>query len=740
MAFEVQGSAARESSLIHATLNRPRNHPEGMALSDVSAWVSSITPNCPSQHPLPKCISETISPLQVPPEITRHKSAAFDEALGVQIEVDESDVLDELEGLRIGFDYLEQGSIISEALGTGYMGSDISEDQGSQYDERIEVGGAIGADERACTAMEIMWPSVDPETTPIRELRESPSILLNSFDRLRETTSAFIVYLQDLSPSKSGSVECPFCHWDFKRELDVYDIRYHFQICPQKDLDWRIPYQFLSKDTMGINEEETQARKIIASLLGCCSGIRAYRERLRAAAQAKLPSADGFLKQIRSFCDGQLTCIGPKCKVAQFFDASWDGLRSHYEARHADHILQNEDIRDILDIEHHFDRHGESIKQLFAKARARRDQWGSMDHHAREMEEERCRRSLECEHSAFCRLSMMPQMRVLKDVDKVFRARYQQFRRLIAKSPVRELTLFTDELRDKCPKPKTLRRLGMQVFQQVVQGGSPNTLLEVFAFISLSQAMTVVMCRRGIQVDLNPGTIDYHAWRGCIQDETEKHLYDQLLLAWFHPRWQEELHSGGTNQTPSSVQEAMKKLVLQLMQAKQTNAAFKFSAFLKLDPFIKKQAHRGSADMLWDDDCAPSDPPADNHSNKVGEDDPGGNGIEALISTAIFIGTWLFMIYISVLGVGLLYLRNPEQRFRLITEDGEEHVASARNVLLAAEKMKDRVLNRLRQHSSITVLDGIVKDVEEALDHGYVWSVSDLHVCLEQAVQPLTDF
>lgn len=289
---------------------------------------------------------------------------------------------------------------------------------------------------------------------------------------------------------------------------------------------------------MGGDEEETEARRIIAELQRYCLDIR---ERFRVA-QAKLPSADGFLKQIRTFCNGQLTCIGSGCNVAQFFDASWDGLSSHYKASHAKHILQNKDIRDVVDINHHLGRCGESVEQLFAEARDRRDQWRSMDHHARKMEEKRCRRSLNYEHSAFRRLSMMPQVMVLKHVDKVFRSRYQRFRRLIAKSPLRELTLFTKELRDKCPKPKTLRRLGLRVFQQVVQGGSPNTLLEVFAFISLSQAMAAVMCHRGIQVDLNPGTIDYHAWRACIEDATEQHIYDQILLAWFHPCWREELH------------------------------------------------------------------------------------------------------------------------------------------------------------------------------------------------------
>jgi hypothetical protein len=88
----------------------------------------------------------------------------------------------------------------------------------------------------------------------------------------------------------------------------------------------------------------------------------------------------------------------------------------------------------------------------------------------------------------------------------------------------------------------------------------------------------------------------------------------------------------------------MKKLVLQLMQAKQTNGAFKFSAFLRPDPFPQKQAHQESTCTLLDDNCEPSGSPADTHPNKEENDDPGGSGTEALIDTAIFAGVWLFMI------------------------------------------------------------------------------------------------
>lgn len=88
----------------------------------------------------------------------------------------------------------------------------------------------------------------------------------------------------------------------------------------------------------------------------------------------------------------------------------------------------------------------------------------------------------------------------------------------------------------------------------------------------------------------------------------------------------------------------MKRLVIQLMQAKQTNGAFKFSSFLKLDPFRKKQAHRGPSRTLWDDDCGFLGPPVDPHPNREDGDHSERTGTEAVINSVIFIAVWLFMI------------------------------------------------------------------------------------------------
>lgn len=85
--------------------------------------------------------------------------------------------------------------------------------------------------------------------------------------------------------------------------------------------------------------------------------------------------------------------------------------------------------------------------------------------------------------------------------------------------------------------------------------------------------------------------------------------------------------------------------------------------------------------------------------------------------------------------MALLYLSNPEQRCYILSATREEHVASVYDVVLATEKLKERILSRLRQDSRIPALEDIVTAAEGALDRGYIWSVSDLHAQLEQEVQ-----
>ncbi|KAI8712712.1 hypothetical protein NCS52_01370000 [Fusarium sp. LHS14.1] len=423
------------------------------------------------------------------------------------------------------------------------------------------------------------------------------------------------------------------------------------------------------------NAEYNEALENVDKLLSLCSGIQENREQSRVAVLARLPSVDG--------------------------------------------ILRDQETRDVLDVDDHLAL-----------------EWGLKHPDFKDMEKESCRQSLERELSVYRRLPEMPQFGVVKELDKVFRSRYRQFHRFAAKSPSTELASFANELRKKCPNPEDLHRLGTRTFGQVIQGSSPGTLLETFAFISLSQAMATVMRCRGVKVDLNPGKIDYLAWGSCIEDESGRSLYDELLVTWFHPRWREELPSDGSNQPSLSAQQAMENLVLQLMQAKETNGAFRFSAFLKLDPFPPKQAHQGGLmSPLWDNNCLAFGSPSGTYPNREERGNLGESGIKTLMDTVIFVRVSLFMIYIAALGVALLYLSNPEHRCHLITLDYQEHVASAGNVVLAAENMKDKILDPLREHPSITALDGIVKGVEEVLDRGYIWSVSDLHVCLEQAVQ-----
>ncbi|KAI8652547.1 hypothetical protein NCS57_01319000 [Fusarium keratoplasticum] len=581
---------------------------------------------------------------------------------------EDSDVLDELQGLEIGLDFLDESEDEDETI------YEEEETVGDDDDEKT-----ILPDEEELALVELA----------LKHLRDRASVA-----EMRKPI--LISYLKILRPNGSGNVECPFCQWSFNREqLNLESIRSHFRCCG----DWAAATPLCSLD-YSEQQHEIELREVMDKLQ------RLWSKRKPLPYRA-------------------LPCL--VCQTLCLAD-TFDGMNWHDE----------DNTTDMLDVGVYLACHKREIERLFAKAQARQQEWNSMDNDAREMEKARCSWVLECERSTYRRWPEMPQFNVLRDLNRVFSSRYRQFCQLAAESLSADLTSFIHELREKCPKPKDLRRLGTRIFKQVIQGTSPTTLLETFAFISLSQAMATVMHRRDIHINLDPGTVDYLSWRTCIEDEASRGLYDEILIVWFHPQWKDELHSGESNQSPLSAQEAMKRLVLQLMKAKQTNGAFKFSAFLNLDPFTPKQAHQASTcalQSLWDDDCEPSSSPAHTHPDKEAKDDPGGSGTEALINTAIFIGVWVFMIYISALGVALLYLGNPEQRCYLITGDGEEHVASARNVVLAAEKMKGRILDRLRHHLSLTALDGIVRAVEEVLDGGYVWSVSDLHICLEQAVQ-----
>ncbi|KAL2673800.1 hypothetical protein Neosp_012244 [[Neocosmospora] mangrovei] len=583
--------------------------------------------------------------------------------------------MEELQGLETGWDYLDR--------------------------TRRSYAESIDSDEETAGADETIW-------TPVTSDCASNDPRADLFDELPRTTPPFITYLKSLTPTKSDRAKCSFCDWHFSKDIQLDEIMSHGRDCDIK----------YDKMVMK-NAEYSEAQQIIEKLLRRCSAIQANREQLRVAALARLPSVDGFLNQVRIFCDGRLACIEPECKGARFFDASWDHLKLHYEDYHAGGLLRDQEIRDVLNVDDHLACYKGDIAELFTKAQHQQVEWALKHPDFKEMEKESCSQSLERELSVYRRLPEMPQFGVVKELDKVFRSRYRQFRRFAAKSPSTDLAVFAKELKKKCPNPEALHRLGTRTFGQVIQGSSPSNLLETFAFISLSQAMATVMHRRGVKVDLNPGTIDYLAWRSCIEDELGRSLYDKLLVTWFHPRWREELHSGGSNQTSVSAQQAMENLVLQLMQAKETNGAFRFSAFLKLDPFPPEQTHQGGlTSPLWDQNSLASGPPAGTYPNREEKDKPGESGTEALMNTVIFVRVSLFMI----------------------SGDDQEHVASAGNVVLAAEKMKGKILDHLRQHPNITALDGIVKGVEEVLDRGYIWSVSDLHVCLEQAVQPLTEF
>lgn len=358
----------------------------------------------------------------------------------------------------------------------------------------------------------------------------------------------FIAFLKRLRPSECGRVECPPCRMNYDGELDLHTISDHFRYCHVGNISMADKGDLKPRVWAAINHlmRDSEGRQIIMTLRDRCSDIsKEYLERKSALAQTgtykpNLPSVIIFLSQQRVSCDGQLVCIGPKCKGLERFEASWDALKLHYESIHAEHLLKDDQVRYQLDVNSHLAGHNRSINRLLEKAQNRYNTWSLMDDDAKEAERASDAWHIENEASIYRRLPGMSQFGVLRDLKKMFRSRHRKFFRLVAESSSREISSFAEKLRAECPSPADLRRLGTQTFRRVVGGITPTTLLETFAFITLSEAMTTVMRRRGVQVTFDPHIVDYFAWRTSIKDEAEHVTYDQLLMAWFHPRWQSE--------------------------------------------------------------------------------------------------------------------------------------------------------------------------------------------------------
>jgi hypothetical protein len=134
------------------------------------------------------------------------------------------------------------------------------------------------------------------------------------------------------------------------------------------------------------------------------------------------------------------------------------------------------------------------------------------------------------------RLPRESQWATLRSLRKASMYHYHQFVKLTADSPSQEIR----KLRKSYVTAKNMLEMGIQTFRDVLHNQIPTTLMEIFAFASLSYMISKTLHAKGHldESDILSGLLD---WRAAITEEKEKLAFDQIAkLLW--PETKKILH------------------------------------------------------------------------------------------------------------------------------------------------------------------------------------------------------
>ncbi|KAF3014236.1 hypothetical protein E8E14_009398 [Neopestalotiopsis sp. 37M] len=428
-------------------------------------------------------------------------------------------------------------------------------------------------------------------------------------------------------------------------------------------------------------------------------------------------SVSELLSQILVRCDGLFVCSSPGCKL-EAFEASFSELVHHYIYSHTEWPSK--------EVHRDFENHKDMINHILQRAAMNRKKWLSWTH-----KDQRLRLALDIQYfkqKALC-YDDIPQTRQfqdLKELKKAFRARYWNFlKRASESSP--KLSEFAAALRAFYRNPQGLCRLGLRVFRLVLAGGAPTTTLGIFAFELLSGAMTDAM--RNVwnkEIPHQPQDIDYLVWGEAITDRHDKILFDHLMHNWF-PQSRAP-HNDTSPSSPSSY-ETMRDYILNLVGSFKVKGLPNFSAFSSPEMtesiygtgVRNREMDRGSFDSLWGiESSAWQRGPLQVVPKPI-----------TIRESMIFIGAYLFMIYVTERGVLVIFLGNPDRRCKNL---GFE--ATAGSILQVSERLKSEVIDPLLMAlSGAPLFSQLLESVKDVVDHGQTWSVEELQHVLQWRVK-----
>ncbi len=105
------------------------------------------------------------------------------------------------------------------------------------------------------------------------------------------------------------------------------------------------------------------------------------------------------------------------------------------------------------------------------------------------------------------------------------------------------------QLQAQFPNSKALADRGILVYRDVLEGPLPDTLADVFAFASVSHAVSEILVgrKRMQQADVLSGLT---RWRNCIQNAEERNLFDVLALKMWPRSCASLLQREGSSESP----------------------------------------------------------------------------------------------------------------------------------------------------------------------------------------------
>ncbi|KAK5651649.1 hypothetical protein OQA88_11824 [Cercophora sp. LCS_1] len=113
--------------------------------------------------------------------------------------------------------------------------------------------------------------------------------------------------------------------------------------------------------------------------------------------------------------------------------------------------------------------------------------------------------------------------KALRAVRRGIVAEFQKFQEVASQSESPTLC----DLRAFFPSHKTLAHRGLLIFRDVVNGIQPSTLVETFAFATLSHAVSQVLIRQK-RMQSDQLLLGLLRWRDCIRDESGREAFETL--------------------------------------------------------------------------------------------------------------------------------------------------------------------------------------------------------------------